>query len=142
MITIAAFQPEHLTALKLQATQATAQPLLTLEHGRQISAATGVAQTALLDGQPIACAGVMELWPGRAYAWAYLGEQAAGRFKAVHRAVVAVLASNRWRRVEMAVDVRDPGAKRWAYHLGFDFEGVARKWTTDGRDVEIWARVI
>ena len=141
MITIAAFQPEHLLALKLQATQATAQPLLTLEHGRQIAAATGLAQTALLDGQPIACAGVMELWAGRGYAWAYLGEQAAGRFKAVHRAVAAALALNRWRRVEMAVDVRDPGAKRWAHHLGFNFEGVARKWTTDGRDVEIWARV-
>lgn len=141
MITIAAFKPEHLLALKLQATQATAQPLMTLEHGRQITSAPGLSQTAMLDGQPIACAGVIELWTGRAYAWAYLGEQAAGRFKAVHRAVGAVLALNRWRRVEMAVDVRDPGAKRWAHHLGFDFEGVARKWTTDGRDVEIWARV-
>lgn len=141
MITITAFQPEHLLALKLQATQATAQPLMTLEHGRQITATRGLAQSAMLGGQPIACAGLIELWPGRAYAWAYIGEQAAGRFKAVHRAVFAALNLNRWRRVEMAVDVRDPGAKRWAHHLGFDFEGVARKWTTDGRDVEIWARV-
>ncbi len=141
MIEIVAFKPEHLVALRLQATQASAQPLMTLEHGAQIGNVTGHAQTALLDGAPIACAGVIELWPGRAYAWAYLSEQAAKHFRTVHRAVHTALNASRWARVEMAVDVRDPAAKRWAWHLGFEFEGVARKWTTDGRDVEIWARV-
>ena len=141
MVRIEPFRPEHLLALRLQATQATAQALMTLDHGRQIAACTGLAQSAMLCDEPIASAGVIELWPGRAYAWAYIGEQAARHWKTVHRAVNAALDGARWRRIEMAVDVRDPGAKRWAAHLGFDFEGVARKWTTDGRDVEIWARV-
>lgn len=141
MVRIEPFRPEHLLALRLQATQATAQALMTLDHGRQIAACTGLAQSAMLGDEPIASAGVIELWPGRAYAWAYIGEQAARHWKAVHRAVNAALDGARWRRIEMAVDVRDPGAKRWAAHLGFDFEGVAKKWTTDGRDVEIWARV-
>ena len=70
-----------------------------------------------------------------------IGEKAARHWKTVHRAVVSALDGATWRRIEMAVDVRDPGAKRWAAHLGFSFEGVARKWTTDGRDVEQWARV-
>ena len=141
MVTIEPFRPEHLLSLRLQATQATAQALMTLDHGNQIAACAGIARTAVLDGEPIAAAGVIELWPGRAYAWAYIGEHAAGHWKAVHRAVVAALVKSKWRRIEMAVDVRDPGAKRWAAHLGFSFEGVARKWTTDGRDVEQWARV-
>lgn len=140
-IEITPFAPEHLTALRLQATQATAQALMTLEHGRQIASCTGHARTAMVDGEPVACAGVIELWPGRAYAWAYIGETALRYWKTIHRAVFDVVNASRWRRVEMAVDVRDPGAKRWASHLGFEFEGVARKWTTDGRDVEIWARV-
>ena len=141
MVRIEPFRPEHLLALRLQATQATAQALMTLSHGQQIAACTGLAQSAMLGDEPIASAGVIELWPGRAYAWAYIGEQAARHWKTVHRAVNAALDASRWRRVEMAVDVRDPGAKRWAAHLGFKFEGVARKWTTDGRDDEIWARV-
>lgn len=141
MVRIEPFRPEHLLALRLQATQATAQALMTLDHGRQIAACTGLAQSAMLGDEPIASAGVIQLWPGRAYAWAYIGEQAARHWKTVHRAVSAALDGAKWRRIEMAVDVRDPGAKRWAAHLGFDFEGVARKWTTDGRDVEIWARV-
>ncbi len=141
MVRIEPFRPEHLLALRLQATQATAQALMTLDHGQQIAACKGLAKSAILGDEPIASAGVIELWPGRAYAWAYIGEQAARHWKTVHRAVHAALDGARWRRIEMAVDVRDPGAKRWAAHLGFDFEGVARKWTTDGRDVEIWARV-
>lgn len=141
MVRIETFRPEHLLTLRLQATQATAQALMTLDHGRQIAACPGLAQSAMLGDEPIASAGIIQLWPGRAYAWAYIGEKAARHWKTVHRAVVEALDGARWRRIEMAVDVRDPGAKRWAAHLGFDFEGVARKWTTDGRDVEIWARV-
>ena len=141
MIEIVQFKPEHLMALKLQATQATAQPLMNLEHGRMLREQRGFAETALLDGEPLACAGVIEMWAGRAYAWAYLGELAGKHFRAVHRGVLSTIDRLPWRRIEMAVDVRDPGAKNWAWHLGFSFEGVARKWTTDGRDVEIWARV-
>lgn len=141
MITVVAFRPEHLAALKLQASQASAQPLMTEQHGREIVAANGQAWTALRDGVPLACAGLIELWQGRAYAWSYLAEGAAAHFKAVHRATLARLADCRWRRVEMAVDVRDPAAKRWAWHLGFQFEGTLKAWTHDGRDVEMWARV-
>lgn len=141
MIEIVAFRPEHLTRLRLQATQASAQSLLTIDHGEQIASCRGIARSAMLDGEPLACAGLIELWQGRAYAWAYIAEHAKNHFKAVHRAVNSALTASNWRRIEMAVDVRDPGAKRWASHLGFEFEGVARKWTTDGRDVEIWARV-
>lgn len=134
------FRPEHLSALRLQAAQASAQPLMTVEHGRQIGDQIGEAWTGMSDGGPIACAGMIELWEGRAYAWAYLTD-IRGHAKAVHRAVLEALARGRWRRVEMAVDPLHAAAKRWAAHLGFEREGVARAWTPDGRDVEIWARV-
>lgn len=140
MIEIVQFQPEHLLALKLQATQATAESWITRDLADGLKGCP-LAMTALVDGKPVACAGLAEQWQGRAYAWSFLGESAASYFRHIHRAVLAVLAEAKYRRVEMAVDVRDPAAKRWAWHLGFDFEGVARKWAADGRDVEIWARV-
>jgi hypothetical protein len=141
MVEIVAFRPEHLAALRIQAVQASAQPMMTLEHGREIAASGGLARTALADGVPIACAGLIELWKGRAYAWAYLADGWERNLRAVHRAVLAALEVSRWKRVEMAVDVRYPAGKRWAWHLGFEFEGVARAYTSDGRDCEIWARV-
>jgi hypothetical protein len=141
MVVIVPFRPEHLTALRIQAVQATAQASMTLEHGREILSVDGLARTALVDGEPIACAGMVEMWKGRAYAWAYLAEGWQRHLRAVHRAVLQTLDTCRWRRVEMAVDCRYPEGKRWAWHLGFEFEGVARAYTTDGRDCEIWARV-
>ena len=141
MIEVVQFRPEHLDALRLQATQASAQPMMNAKHGLEIYERIGLARTAMLDGEPIACAGLIELWKDRAYAWAYLGEAAARHFKTIHRAVLEVVMSARWKRIEMCVDVRDPGAKRWAHRLGFDYEGTHRGWTIDGRDVECWARV-
>lgn len=141
MIEIVPFKPEHLVRLRLQATQATAQAQMTLEHGKQLAECPGIAKTALVDGEPIVCAGMIELFKGRAYAWSYIGETAARHWKTIHRAVMIALESARWHRVEMTIDVRNPDAKRWAHRLGFDFEGVMRKWTSDGRDVEMWARV-
>ena len=141
MVEIVAFRPEHLAALRIQAVQASAQASLTLAHGQEIAAAGGYARTALVDGVPVACAGMIEMWKGRAYAWAYLAEGWEKHLKVVHRAVLQALKSCRWRRVEMAVDSRYPQGKRWALHLGFDYEGTARAYTSDGRDCEIYARV-
>ena len=141
MLILEPFRPEHLQALKLQAAQVSAQPMMTADHGREITAAPGQAWTALVDGKPIACAGMIEFWRGRAYAWAYLSEDFKRYAKSVHRATIAMLAGAPWRRVEMTVDVNHGAAKRWAAHLGFEREGVCRAWTTDGRDVELWAKV-
>ena len=143
MLSIVTFKPEHLAALRLQPWQAAAQHSMNEAHGRELAAQTGLAYTALDDGVPLACAGVIEIWRGRAYAWSYLSAGAFKQFKAVHRAVLEflVLAAERWPRIEMAIDVDHVAAKRWAFHLGFALEGVARKWTPEGRDAEIWARV-
>ncbi len=141
MIEVVQFRPEHLTAIRLQGTQASAGPLMTVEHGLEVLSTPGISRTVLLDGEPLMCAGMIELWKGRAFAWSYLAEHAKRHFRAVHKVALENLAEARWRRVEMAVDVRDPAAKRWAAHLGFSYEGTHKAWTTDGRDVEMWARV-
>lgn len=141
MVEIAPFKPEHLLALRLQAMQSAAQDQMTVEHGRQIDACFGEAHTVMVDGKPIACGGLIQIWAGRAYVWSYLSDEALKHMRFIHRAALAGLARARWARIEMAVDVGHAAAKRWAVHLGFELEGVARKWTQDGRDVEIWARV-
>ena len=141
MVEIVPFKPEHLAALRLQGAQAASQPQLTRGHGEDLASLPGAAYTALADGRPIACAGIIRVWEGRGYAWSYLSEEALSRFKDVHRAVLKALRACRLPRVEMAVNPQHPAAKRWAWHLGFDFECLARKWAPDGRDMEIWVRI-
>lgn len=139
MIEIVPFRPEHLAAIRLQGVQASAQYQCTEAFGREIAANVGLARTALVDGKPIACAGLTELWPHRAYAWAYLGEGWERHTKTVMRAVLAALRACRWRRVEAAIDIRYSAGKRWVQRLGFEYEGTHRAFTSDGRDCECWA---
>lgn len=142
MVAIVRFTPEHLTALRLQGLQAAWQPHMTIEHGRELVASKGEAWTALDGDMPIACAGFIEMWANRAYAWSYLSDAALRNFRAVHRATWDVLSRCRWRRVELTTDVHHVAAARWAAHLGFEMEGRLRAWTPDGRDVYQWARVV
>lgn len=139
MIEVVPFSPTHLARLRIQATQASA--VLTDAHGWDIVNCGGTARTALRDGEPIACAGLIPLMPWRAFAWSYLGEDFGRDIKAIHRATLDVLNAARFDRIEMAVDPLDPKAKRWAWHLGFERECLARKWGANGRDMELWARV-
>lgn len=141
MLEFVAFKPQHLAALRLQAVQQASQGLMSIEHGRQIDESAGRAFTALLDGRPIGCAGVMELWPGRGYGWAYISDEATLHFRRIHRYALKALSKMPWRRIEAAVDVHHARGARWVAHLGFEFEGVARAWTPDGRDIQQWARV-
>jgi hypothetical protein len=138
LIHVVPFSPDHLTRLRIQATQAAS--VLTVEHGWEIVDCNGIARTALRDGEPVACAGLIPLMPWRAFAWSYLGEGFDQDIRAIHRATLGVLNAARYARIEMAVDPLDSKAKRWAWHLGFEREGLARKWAKD-RDMEIWARV-
>jgi RimJ/RimL family protein N-acetyltransferase len=141
VIEFVVFKPRHLAALRLQAVQAAAQPLMNEALGQEIEAAGGRAFTMLLDGQPIACAGAYEIAPGRAYLWSYLGAEALRHFKALHRYAFKVIGQLPWRRVEAYSDVRQIAGARWLLRLGFQFEGVARAWSPDGRDMRQFARI-
>lgn len=140
-IEFVAFKPKHLAALRLQAMQASAQPTMNEAHGREIEATGGRTFTMLLHGTPIACGGAFEIWPGRAYVWSYLTDDALRNARALHRFAIRTLARMPWRRLESYADVQHRSAARWLLHLGFQFEGVARAWASDGRDMAQFARV-
>lgn len=93
------------------------------------------------DGQPLVCAGLVEVWHGRAYAWALLGRCAGPRMLAITRAIRARLASAPFRRIEMAVDAGFEAGCRWPALLGFERESLARAYLPNGRDALIFAMV-
>jgi len=128
------FKLEHLQGLALQPAQVGSQ---LIAPGQVL----GHAFTALSEGQPVACAGLYEIWPGRALAWTYLGENVGREFLAVHRAVRRHLEEAPWRRVEAYVESGFTNGHRWVGTLGFKFEGLLRGFMADGQDMALYARV-
>ena len=133
--------PSHIMAINLQPAQQFALGLLTPEYASQIVEQRGVGWTAMHEGRPIACAGIVEAWEGRGLAWALFSEQALRHFTSIHRAARNVLADAPWRRIEMTVDATHEQGIRWAQRLGFEQEGLMRSYTRDGRDCYLFARL-
>lgn len=117
------------------------QPAQEAEAALQVEAPDGPAWTAVVDGLPVACAGFVPVWVGRAYAWALLGADVGPHLLAVTRAIRCRLACSGFRRVEMAVDCEFANGRQWARMLGFECEGLARAYLPNGRDAWIYARV-
>lgn len=108
-----------------------------------LQSAFGNSWTALVGGRPIACAGLVEVWEGRAYAWALLATDVGPHLLAVTREIRSRLAATPCRRIEMAVaDGFDAGC-RWARLLGFYCETPQpmRGYLPDGRAAWLYARV-
>lgn len=101
----------------------------------------GEAITVTLDGLPMVCAGLLEVWPGRAYAWALLDRDAGRVLLRATKEIRSRLDRSSFARVEMAAAVDFEQSARWARLLGFQCECRARKYLPDGRDAWIFVRV-
>lgn len=141
MFELVKLQPEHLFQFTPQAAQAAVLGVLTEDYANALVAQSAVGWAGLLDGHVVGCAGIAECWPGRAEAWTLLAPDAFDVFRQIHRTVRDVLADCPWHRVEMKVDADHAAAVRWAEHLGFEREGLMRKYTADRRDVYLYAKV-
>lgn len=133
--------PAHILAVELQPAQAPGGIVVTPQWADYICSLRGVGWTLVEDSQPIGCGGIIELWENRAQAWSILSLRALARFRHVHRMVRDVLDDSPWRRIEMDVDIDHAAGAAWARHLGFECEGLRRKYTVDGRDTFLFARV-
>lgn len=91
---------------------------------RQLEASN--SWTAVVDGDPIMCAGTLQQWPGRHTAWAYVArgtlphlmwmtEQARANLERVPG------------RIEFTVRTDFPAGHRWAKSLGFEVETPVMK---------------
>ena len=132
---IVPFDAWHLAAITPQEAQAH-------EYAADsLASPVGFAWTALDGKNPIACAGLVEIWQGRAYAWAMLSRDAGPHMRWLTREIRFRLSRAHFQRVEMAVDASFANGCRWAEMLGFSMEGLGRKYLPNGHDAFIYARV-
>jgi len=141
MIRVVRFRAEHLAALDLQPAQRSLrEDVANPDYGRTLQDCE-YAFSALAGDRVVACAGVQEIWTGRAMAWALVGADSGTYFLAVHRAVSGFLAQAPWRRVEMVVENDFKAGHRWARMLGMTGEGLMRGYSPSGVDFYLYARV-
>jgi hypothetical protein len=132
------FDISHIASMTVQS----AQRLTEFDHPEALVGPYGQAWTALIDGRPVACAGLVEVWSGRAYAWSLLAEDAAPHMLRITRAIRCALDRSGYRRVEMAVTVGFDAGCRWAEMLGFRCETPEpmRCYLPNGIDAWLYAR--
>ena len=134
---IVPYRPAHALALDLQPAQAAlGRPGAAEAEGL----AGPTAWTLLVDGRPMACAGWQENWPGHLCGWALLARDAGSWLGRLTRAVQRLVDHADARRFEVLTPVAHHAASRWMRLLGFELEGLARRWGPIDIDVHIWAR--
>ncbi len=134
------FKVRHLDQFALQPAQAGLRAFLERGHALHL-AEQSFAFTGFQDGRAVGCAGLIELWPGRDCAWALLSDCGQRAFLNIHRTVLRQLDARKTRRTEMSVDVVHAAGQRWAELLGFKKEGLMRRFSPDGRDAYLYAKV-
>jgi hypothetical protein len=132
---IVPFVPAHVGAMIVQPAQAGDI------DAESLSSPYGMAWTAMDGEQPIACAGLVEVWSGRAYAWALLSADAGRHMVSITRAIRYRLDTAKFNRIELAVAAGFAPGVRFARLLGFELEAKARRYMPNGGDAFIFVRV-
>jgi len=143
MIQVVPYKAAHFESLTAQEGQAYLRAEFTMEQAAALEG-TANAFTALDESGAVLCsAGVVEYWPNRAEAWAFVSPLAKKEGFAVTRAVRRFLHITPIRRVEAAVDINFVEGVRWVNALGFSLASPwpMKAYKPDGADCWLYARV-
>ena len=137
---IVPFKPEHLLNIDIQ--QQESSRFQTERHAETLAQGYCAFTCLNVDSVPMACAGLMPMWPGRAMAWASLSFQVRPYLKAITRRVLIELDCAPFTRIEMYIRPGFHQAVRWAtVHLGFKYESTMERGGTDGQDLWVFVRI-
>lgn len=144
MLETRAFRLQDVDRLPSQGQQA-AEVAVVSRETLAAAARRGPAWTVVSDGDVVAVGGISVIYPGRALCWALVSGQATqGQRVAAARAALKMVRQARWLgvvRLEATVRADWPQAAGFLAGLGFQREGVLRRYGPDGADHEMWARI-
>jgi len=135
------FVPADIEELSLQPSQEFLSPFVGRPGYGQELADAGPCYTAREGGRIVCCAGLVNLWEGRASAWALLSADSGRCMISIHRAVAEFFDGCGIERVEAYVVPDFMPGHRWARMLGFEREGRMRAFQR-GQDMDMYARVL
>jgi len=114
---------------------------MNLETYASVLIECGPAYALVADREVWGCAGVCEMDPHRANAWALIHKGIGARFFQFHKAVTIFLDECKYQRVELVTQEGFKNAERWAEMLGFKWEGCMQKYFPNKAPGNLYARV-
>ena len=106
---------------------------------------SGLGITGRVDGKIIGCGGIDMIWDGVGEVWlllsTYIDEHPKEGYICIKNGFEKLIKDNNLRRVEGYGRVDFPQSHILFKHLGFKVEGKKRKYTLDGVDVILYAKV-
>lgn len=133
------FRPEHVAAMNLQEHQRLAVSVLTMDYIAQIAHA-GPSITGLVNGRVMGCCGIASPGFGIGTLWAFVAQDSGPHFIRLDRCVRRLLEIPKLRRIEASAETDFRNGCRWLEMLGFQSEGVMRKYGPHGEDHMRYAR--
>jgi len=140
MPNIVPFKKEHLSIINLvfEMTEAGKQSLASYDDV--------IGYTGMEDGAVLATGGVHRMWNGVGEAWLLVGKEGYSKPKTVARYTDYIFQHIQEEhdlfRIQASVSALDETANRYAQWLGFEKEGIMRKYGPDGSDYIRYARVM
>jgi len=131
------YEANDFLILRPQPMQEGLMPWQTMEIANDL-AQSNETYSVTVDGEVVACVGLIQHWPGRRFVWAYLAWNAP--------MVPLTWKVRRWLRfhgegrIEAAIDPQFKASIRWARRLGFKREGRMKQYVP-GKDYDLYARV-
>lgn len=134
------FDATHIDELQLQPRQAHAISHLTIPYVMTLQN-VGISASAEHEGKILGCAGVMPLGFGIGTLWGLASLKAGPHMVRIHKCLERLIELADLRRVEATAEIDWPNACRFLVALGFEQEGIKRKYGIDGRDHYSYGRV-
>lgn len=105
----------------------------------------GIAWSGFAEGHLVAAGGVHFYWPGVGEAWTFMTSSLHKYRFSVHKHVYRLLNDiiNRHKlyRVQAVINASHQAALDWIEALGFEKEGLMKKYGPDGQDYYMYGRV-
>lgn len=106
---------------------------------------SGTCVTGWVDGEIIGIAGLDKLWEGVGNMWMMLtplvDKHLKESYKCIRQGMKKLIEENNLRRIQSYGRTDFPECHILFDHLGFKAEGIARKYTPDGVDCVMYAKV-
>lgn len=144
-VTWVPFNPGHVAVMDIKAQNYQAiSKALDIGKMLEIQARSGHAITAILHGKPVACFGSVKIWTGVEEMWCFMEERARKLPVIMTKAAIGYrdfrVISNNLHRIQITVRCRDTRAVRWGQAIGFEIEGLMKKYGPDTADFYMMSR--
>jgi hypothetical protein len=140
------FDPKHLALIKPQGAQADELGFMESRDWRSYRALGGIAWTGKNDSRYLGCGGLYPVWPGRITTW-FLLDASFDRYDLLWLARIGrnwletVGPKLRVRRIEVTVRQSFRPGHLFVKFMGFEYEGLLRKFDPLGNDHVMYSRI-